>query len=164
MGLLPSPKVMFPQYSCTNVEPQTFSKRSSSFLKPSMRTYGVSQWFVLKVCELVAFNTDLWYLTLIFKSWHLYYHWTPSTQLTAMVLMVFMASMSPRTAPNLDQANTLPSLCQYCAGGYWRDGHNRANKGFRSSNSAFSQMGPTWAPCLQSLLSLIYILHLCTGP
>lgn len=89
---------------------------------------------------------------------------SPSTQLTAMVLMVFMASMSPRTAPNLDQANTLPSLCQYCAGGYWRDGHNRANKGFRSSNSAFSQMGPTWAPCLQSLLSLIYILHLCTGP
>lgn len=42
---------------------------------------------------------------------------SPSTQLTAMVLMVFMASMSPRTAPNLDQANTLPSLCQYCAGG-----------------------------------------------
>ena len=37
-------------------------------------------------------------------------------------------------------------------------------KGFRSSNSAFSQMGPTWAPYFQSLLSLIYILHLCTGP
>ena len=44
-----------------------------------------------------------------------------STQLTAMVLMVFVASMSPRTAPNLNQANPLPSLCQYCAGGCWRD-------------------------------------------
>ena len=44
-----------------------------------------------------------------------------STQLTAMVLMVFVASMSPRTAPNLDQANPLPSLCQYCAGRCWRD-------------------------------------------
>ena len=65
MGLLPSPKVMLPQYSCISVEPQTFSKRSSLFLKPSMRTYGVSQWFVLKVCELVAFNTDVWYLTRI---------------------------------------------------------------------------------------------------
>ena len=58
---------MLPRYSSISVEPQTFSKRSS-FLKPSMRNYGISQWFVLKECELIAFNTDLWYLTLLFLS------------------------------------------------------------------------------------------------